>query len=110
MFRPFKWHCKIGAIPCTEDVWILDVSNGSWQQSAQHNVGPVLWHAAAVAYPGELTVYGGIKNNLLDPSQPKVGVFMNSLHVCLLVTEIAWHVPLLNFGPTLSLKCMIYSY
>lgn len=54
-----------------KDVWILDVSNGSWQQSAQHNVGPVLWHAAAVAYPGELTVYGGIKNNLLDPSQPK---------------------------------------
>ncbi|XP_063596930.1 kelch domain-containing protein 2-like isoform X5 [Penaeus indicus] len=54
-----------------KDVWILDVSNGSWQQSAQHNVGPVLWHAAAVAYPGELTVYGGIKNNLLDYSQPK---------------------------------------
>ncbi|XP_045625287.2 kelch domain-containing protein 2 isoform X2 [Procambarus clarkii] len=54
-----------------KDIWVLDVNNGKWQQSHNVHAGPVLWHTSAVGFPGEVTFYGGIKNNLLDYSQPK---------------------------------------
>ncbi|XP_071520666.1 kelch domain-containing protein 2-like isoform X2 [Panulirus ornatus] len=54
-----------------KDIWVLDVKNGKWHHSPNDHVGPVLWHASATAFPGEVTFYGGMKNNLLDSSQPK---------------------------------------
>lgn len=56
----------------TEDVWLLDVSLGRWEPVHVNRTGQVLWHTSAVTAPGEVIFYGGIRNNLLDSSKPKV--------------------------------------
>ena len=55
-----------------EDIWVLDVTSEKWCPTLNSEAGSRLWHTAAVAHPGEVTFYGGIKNNLLDHTKPKV--------------------------------------
>lgn len=54
-----------------KDIWVLDVTREKWCQTLNSKAGPRLWHTAAVAHSGEVTFYGGIKNNLLDHTRPK---------------------------------------
>ncbi|KAK3783430.1 hypothetical protein RRG08_033690 [Elysia crispata] len=49
-----------------DDLWMLNVESLSWSLLDQHTCRPRLWHTACTNSMGDLLIFGGCINNILD--------------------------------------------
>jgi len=49
-----------------DDAWVLDIMSLSWSELKQSTSHPRLWHTAVTNHYGDVLVFGGCYNNILD--------------------------------------------
>ena len=55
-----------------DDAWLLNVSTLSWSQLTRSTGYPRLWHTASTNLHGDIMVFGGCENNILDEHRDMV--------------------------------------
>ncbi|RUS89642.1 hypothetical protein EGW08_002563 [Elysia chlorotica] len=53
-----------------DDLWMLNVESLTWSLLQQHTQMPRLWHTACTNSMGDLLIFGGCTNNILDIASP----------------------------------------
>ena len=104
MARVLKGHIQVvkpTVCYLADDAWLLDMAQLQWTQLTLGESHPRLWHTCSCTGDGELIVFGGCENDILNYEELSVS------HTHCIVGHTAYHFVML---PNSLVLCYIPLY
>ena len=70
------------------DAWLLDLENRHWAQLHMPSTSKRLWHTGCQSVDGDILVFGGCRNNILNIQETTVCIINKSVTKLLTIINV----------------------